>query len=73
MTEHLIVKPRKDFDYPERRRDCEAAMEIAIVDLVDFAQSRGWKAPELLNAIKVAADNQIRAYGRDPDPADEPL
>ena len=73
MNETLIPRPRADGDYVGRSDDCAAVMEIRVIDLVDFAQLRGWKARELFDGIEAAVKKQRVAYRRDPDPADEPI
>jgi hypothetical protein len=68
-----IIRPRHEGNYPDRKLDCEEAMDIAISNALDGAGRAGWTIPEALDAIARVLPQQRKAYALDPDPADDPL
>lgn len=68
-----IKRPLQPGNYPDRDVDCQEAMDIAIVELVDAASRARWTIPEALNAIARVIPHQRKAYYIDPDPSDDPM
>lgn len=66
-----IIPPRASGQYVDRDVDCEEAMDYALANLLDQANSAGWSIPECLAAIERVIPHRRKAYEADPDPADD--
>ena len=52
-------KPRQTGSYPDRRIDCQFAMEGRFLELIDDAEDAGWSAEEAVAALIDLADNHV--------------
>lgn len=68
----MTIKAPKAGNYPDRQLDCEMALEDALQDIIEEAQTAGWKRTESMDAIESLVANFRKAYDEDPDPADDP-
>lgn len=68
----IIIAPTHSADEPEYDFECQRALKLAVLDLVEHAEQAGWQAQSVLNALVEIAGNQMVADEICPDPAGEP-
>ncbi|TPI64263.1 hypothetical protein FJ420_17140 [Mesorhizobium sp. B3-1-3] len=55
----MISGPRREGDYPDRKVDCQEAMEPGFQAIVDCMIEAGWTRGEVVRSLRllIAADN----------------
>ena len=67
-----INPSQKPPEHGDRRLDCEFALDMSLRVLIDDALNAGWEPNEVFAALQNLVEHQRKAYGEDPDPADDP-
>jgi hypothetical protein len=70
-TNMVIVGPTHSPDEPEYEFECQRALELAVLDLVDQAGQAGWETGAAFRALAEIVGNQALAYEQDLDPAED--
>ena len=55
----MIVKPPRSKPYPDRHLDCQQALELAVLYIIDQAVVLGWEREEALLAVGHLAANML--------------
>ncbi|MDW5312980.1 hypothetical protein [Rhizobium sp. PL01] len=62
----VIVGPTHSPDEPEYEFECQRALELEVLDLVDKAGQAGWETGAAFRALAEIVVNQALAYEQDP-------
>jgi hypothetical protein len=66
-----IIAPTHSPDAPEYDFECQRALELVVLDLVEQAEQAGWQSQSVLKALAEIVGNQMVADEMT-DPAGEP-
>jgi hypothetical protein len=67
-----IIAPTHSADEPEYDFECQQALELAVLDLVDQAEQAGWHSQSVLKALAEIVGNQMVTDEIYPNPHGEP-
>jgi hypothetical protein len=70
-TNMVIVGPTHSPDEPEYEFECQRALELAVLDLVDQAGQAGWETGTAFGALAEIVGNQVLAYEQDLGPTED--
>lgn len=55
----IIISPTHSADEPEYDFECQQALELAVLDLIDQAEQAGWQSQSVHKALAEIVGNQM--------------